>query len=110
MARMLAPKLSVVLDDDTEYTIQTDNRDMVRFDLTRARQSWPSMQDAPMLWATVLAWSCLSREGKLPGRNVADELDRIVGVEILDENGDPVGFDDPAVVDALSVDPTPTAT
>lgn len=106
MARMIAPKLAVTLDDSKEYTIQTDNRDMVRFDLTRARQNWPTMGDAPMLWATVLAWSCLSREGVLPGRDVAQELDKIIGVDILDDEGNPVALDDPAVVDALSVDPT----
>ena len=104
MAKALAPKLAVTLDDGQEYTIQTDNRDLVRFDITRGRMKWPPMNHAPMLWVTFLAWSCLHREGKL-GANVEKELDRILGVDILDEDGNPVDLDDPDVVDAMSVDP-----
>lgn len=108
MARMVSPRLLVTLDDGNEYDIQTDNRDMVRFDLLKGRKQWPSMQDAPLLWITVLAWSCLHREGKLPG-DVEKALDQIVAVEALDEDGNPVDLDDPAVAEAVSVDPTRTA-
>ena len=106
MARMVAPKMAVVLDDDTEYTIQTDNRDLVRFDLIRGRHKWPTLQDAPKLWATVIAWSCLAREGKLPGQNVEAELDRILAVDLLDEDGNPVDINSPAAAEAVAVDPS----
>lgn len=106
MARILAPRLAVILDDDVEYTIQTDNRDMVRFDLIRGRNRWPGTDEAPMLWLTVLAWSCLSREGKLPGKSADSEIDRIISVTPVDENGDPIDLTDPAAGEALTVDPT----
>lgn len=109
MAKMTAPKILVVLDNDNEYTVQTDNRDMVRFDLMRGRKQWPTMQEAPMLWLTFLAWSALSREKELPGADVDKELDRILSVDVVDDEGNVVDLDDPDVADAVSVDPTQTA-
>ena len=106
MAQMVAPRLRVLLDDDTEYEIQTDNRDLIRFDLTRGRKQWPTMQDAPMLWTSFLAWSCLAREGKLPGVDVEKELDRMISVEVVDENGQAVDVADPAVAEAITVRPS----
>lgn len=108
MARMVSPRLLVTLDDGNEYDIQTDNRDMVRFDLLKGRKQWPSMQEAPMLWVTVLAWSCLARESKLP-EDVEKGIDRIIAVEALDEDGNVVDLDDPAIAEAVSVDPTKRA-
>ena len=108
MARMVSPRLLVTLDDGNEYDIQTDNRDMVRFDLLKGRKQWPSMQEAPMLWVTVLAWSCLARESKLP-EDVEKGIDRILAVEALDEDGNVVDLDDPAITEAVSVDPTKRA-
>lgn len=110
MARMVSPRLLVTLDDGIEYDIQTDNRDMVRFDLLKGRKQWPSMQEAPMLWVTVLAWSCLAREGKIPQDvGVEKGIDRIIAVEALDEDGNVVDLDDPAIAEAVSVDPTKMA-
>lgn len=108
MARMVSPRLLVTLDDGNEYDIQTDNRDMVRFDLLKGRKQWPSMQEAPMLWVTVLAWSCLARENKLT-EDVEKGIDRIIAVEALDEDGNVVDLDDPAIAEAVSVDPTKRA-
>ena len=108
MARMVSPRLLVTLDDGNEYDIQTDNRDMVRFDLLKGRKQWPSMQEAPMLWVTVLAWSCLARENKL-AEDVEKGIDKIIAVEALDEDGNVVDLDDPAIAEAVSVDPTKRA-
>lgn len=108
MARMVSPRLLVTLDDGNEYDIQTDNRDMVSFDLNKGRKGWPSMQDAPMLWVTVLAWSCLARENKLTD-NVEKGINQIIAVEALDEDGNVVDLDDPAIAEAVSVDPTKRA-
>ena len=108
MARMVSPRLLVTLDDGNEYDIQTDNRDMVRFDLLKGRKQWPSMQEAPMLWVTVLAWSCMARENKL-AEDVEKGIDRIIAVEALDEDGNVVDLDDPAIAEAVSVDPTKRA-
>ncbi len=69
--RIASPRLAVVLEkpDRTlvEIITQTDNRDAVRWDMTRGRKNWPSMQDAPLLWMTFLAWSALARSGDFTG-------------------------------------------
>lgn len=110
MARMVSPRLLVTLDDGNEYDIQTDNRDMVQFDLKRGRYGWPSMQEAPMLWVTVLAWSCMTREGKISKDDSVEKgINRIIAVEALDEDGNVVDLDDPAIAEAVSVDPTKRA-
>lgn len=63
--QLKTPIIDVVLDqgDGTylEAAVQTDNRDMVRWDLTRGRRQWPQAQDAPFLWGTFLAWAALTR-------------------------------------------------
>ena len=68
MTKFLTPKLRVQLespgtDELTEYIVQTDNRDMVAFDLTRSRKGWPSMDEANMFWMTFLAHHALSKRG-----------------------------------------------
>lgn len=85
MHEMITPRIRITLDDGMEHDVQTDNRDAVRFDMLRARMGWPSMSDAPVLWATVMAWSALARAGKMPTTCVADQLDRIVSVEPLED-------------------------
>lgn len=67
---MGAPQLStlrlyVVMDDGAEFTVQTRNPDMIRWDRTRAAKHWPPFQDAPFLGMTFLAWSALTREQAL---------------------------------------------
>jgi hypothetical protein len=66
--------IDVVLEDDTEHVVRIDNRDYVRFDLTRTRQKWPSGSDAPFLFQTFLAWSAMKRAGltRLPWEQFQD--------------------------------------
>lgn len=59
---LTAPKLEVVLEDGTQHTVQTDNRDLLAWDRTRAKHKWPSPQEAPFVWMTFLAWHALKRE------------------------------------------------
>lgn len=63
------PKFDVILDngDGTylEAVVQTDNRDSVRWDLTRVNRKWPQVNDAPFLWGTFMVWSALSRAGDI---------------------------------------------
>lgn len=78
------PVLAVILDqpDADPITVATDNRDMVRWDLTRGPRKWPTQTEAPMLWLTFLAWAALKRTGQ-----TADEFDvfndRCLGAEIV---------------------------
>jgi len=61
------PKILIVYKDGREATVQTENPDMVFFDLERARRKWPTFQDAPMLWVNYLAYSKLKRTGEIAG-------------------------------------------
>lgn len=82
MARLVTPRLAVTVlengSDEVEYTVQTDNRDAVRFDMIRARKGYPAMDEAPILWMSVLAWSALNREGK-----VGNDVERAIGEDFL---------------------------
>lgn len=112
MAQLAFPRVRVRIerpgsDDIVEVIVQTDNRDAVRFDLLRARKSFPGMSDAPLLWATVLAWSAVMRSDRsLLPEDVEKALDVIVEVQPVDEDGDPVEMGDPAAL--VPVDPTQT--
>lgn len=105
MAKMLSPRLRVLLGDK-EYDLQTDNRDMVRFDLMRAKKQWPTVTDAPLLWMTFLAWHALVRSSVLPGVSVDKEMDEIIQVSMIDEDGNLI---DGSEVDGASVDPSTAA-
>lgn len=72
-----------------DYDVQTDNRDLVRFDLIRERKGWPRSTEAPMLWMTVLAWHALKRSGVEVGEPEAF-LDACVQLEPLGDDGAPV--------------------
>lgn len=67
---MGAPQLTtlhlyVVMDDGAEFTVQTRNPDMIRWDRTRSAKKWPAFQDAPFLGMTFIAWAALTREAQL---------------------------------------------
>lgn len=102
------PRLRVQLEnaDGTvaEYDVQTDNRDAVRFDLTRVRLGWPDGQSAPVLWMTFQAWSALKRSGIDVGK-VDAFMDRCLSVQPLNDDGEDLaeGEEHP------SVDPSQTA-
>lgn len=59
-------------DAPKELTIQTDNRDQVRWELARAREGWPAQTEAPALFTAYVAWSALARGGDLQGMKFAD--------------------------------------
>lgn len=89
--KLISPQVIVQLeqpgsDDLIEYTVQTDNRDVVQFDVLRARKSWPAAKDAPALWLTVLAWHALKRTGA-----ITDDADAFIGrcVQVQPVNEDP---------------------
>lgn len=62
MSQLVRQKIAVHLDGrDEPLEIITDNRDLVRWDVTRAKHKWPNMDEAPMLWATFVSWSAAKR-------------------------------------------------
>lgn len=103
--RIASPRCAVVLQDGeqlVEVITQTDNRDAVRWDMTRGRKNWPTGADAPMLWITFLAWSALNRSGDFTG-DFAAFNDVALSITAVDVNGEPVTGVDP---EALAVGPT----
>lgn len=66
--KLTTPRVRVIREGCEELEVQTDNRDLVRFDMTRPRQrpAWPGPEDAPMLWLTFLAWSAARRQSLVP--------------------------------------------
>ena len=94
-------------NDTIEYTIQADNRDMVRFDLIRSRKQWPASSDAPMLWATVIAYFALLRSGSIADETVEQFIDRAVSVTSVKEDGTAVTVEDALAGDVgADVDPS----
>lgn len=63
--RLDTPHVLVTMADGREFDVKTENPDMVFFDLERARRKWPSLQEAPFLWLSYLAYSKLKRTGQL---------------------------------------------
>lgn len=67
--QLKSPVFDIVLaqPDGTflEAAVQTDNRDAVRWDMTRTRRQWPAIGDAPFLWGTFMAWAAMTREGDI---------------------------------------------
>ena len=103
--RIASPRVAVVLqqgDDLVEIITQTDNRDAVRWDMTRGRKNWPNGTDAPILWITFLAWSALSRSGDFEG-DFAKFNEVTLSIRAVDVNGEPIEGIDP---DDLAVGPT----
>jgi hypothetical protein len=88
--------------DGREYDVQTENPDMVMFDLERAKRKWPSFQDAPFLWLNYLAYSKLKRSGETVGQFDAWIL-TTRSVDNIDADGEP--SDD--VVTAFPTQPGP---
>lgn len=107
MTSLTTPKIRIRLetpgtDELTEYLVQTDNRDMVAFDLTRSRKGWPSIEDANMLWINFLAHHALAKRGGVP-ISFDDFLARAVSVDPVDEDGNDIDPENPA--DGVSADP-----
>ena len=67
------PRVLVVYADDAavpgadhDVEVQTDNRDLIEWDFTRAKQRppWPPFNEAMFLWLSFIAWHALTRTGK----------------------------------------------
>ena len=89
--KLSSPHLRVVLGDDSILTVQCTNADLVRFDMTRARQKWPPAQDAPMLWLTFIAWAALKRTAGIADsvtwEAFSESTQQITNLDDDDENG-----------------------
>lgn len=63
--RMIAPHLTVLMDDGAIHAVQANNFDMLLYERTARRKGWPAPQEAQIEWMTYLAWHALGREGQI---------------------------------------------
>lgn len=106
------PRYRVVysLDGDpanyAEVEVQAIQADTIRYDMMRARHGWPGIQDAPILWSTVVAWAALIRTGVQLSRKFDEAIEQIIAVETLTVDGSPVD-EDTTEDDLPGAHPTP---
>ena len=70
----------MTLDDGTVYDVAIDNRDYVRYDMTRTKAGWPPGPDAPFIFQSFTAAAALVRQGDVEG-DPTKLLERIVTVD-----------------------------
>ncbi len=108
-----SPIVTVVVQDGAEQkqiTVQTDNRNQVKYDLLRATRGWPSQSEAPSLWLTILAWHALALAGHLhPNEQFETFQDRCYEVYLSDEEGTRLTSDQIKERAGLTVGPTQPA-
>ena len=65
--KLSSPRVLIIRDGQPDLELQTNNADMIRWDLTRPKQRppWPDFQAAPILWMTFLAWAAARRTGAI---------------------------------------------
>jgi len=72
--RMIAPHLTVLMDDGAIYHVQANNFDMLLYERTARRKNWPGPQEAQIEWMTYLAWHALQREAQIPKEVTYDDF------------------------------------
>lgn len=102
--KLTTPRLRVTLGDDSRVEVQTSNADLVRWDMTRGKQRWPSdPREAPFLWLTFLAWAALKRTHTIPQDTTWEAFSESTQeIENLDDSGEPAE-------EAVEQDPTQQA-
>jgi hypothetical protein len=63
MTKMKRMEIDVELDTGEEHRVRVSNVSLVAFDRTRIKRGWPSADDAPMAWATFVAWHQMNAQG-----------------------------------------------
>jgi len=113
MAQLSAPKVVVLMetagsDELTEYTVQTDNRDAIQWDVTRPRRSWPVFNEAPMLYMTFLAWHAMHRTGATKA-SLDEFMKDAVEVKVLTVDGKAVAPAEAVEADVMANPTQPAA-
>lgn len=88
------PRIDVRMMDGGEWTCQSLNPDILKYERTAAKHKWPAYNASPMSAMTFLAWSAGQREGHIPKSMTWEEFSDELCAEV-------------ASADAVPVDPTP---
>jgi hypothetical protein len=90
------PRVAVRLADGAEWTAQSLNPDLLRYERAAAKHKWPTPSASPVWWMTFLAWSAGQREGHILKSVTWEEFSEDLCVEV--RNPDAAG--------AVAVPPT----
>lgn len=110
MAKLPTPIVVVLLEapgteELTEYTVQTDNRDWVAWDLTRSRKNWPTTEEAPMVWLNFMAHHALCKRSNIIDMTFEEfSGQRAVKCFPVDSEGQEITVEE-AAAGAVSADP-----
>ena len=88
--RLVAPRILVIRDGHEPLEVQADNRDLVRWDMTRVRQRppWPAFNEAPFKWLTFLAWSACTRQELIPAGTTYEAWEgEVLSVRDMSQDG-----------------------
>src|SRR5262245_31808283 len=85
--KLSSPRIRILRESSEEpIEVQTDNRDLVLWDMTRSRHKWPKFDEAPFVWLTFLAWPAARRTGQINGETTYEVWSKdVVSVESLDD-------------------------
>ena len=107
---LASPRIRVTLEqpgseDYLQLDVQTDNRDLVRWDANRGKYRWPTGQEAPMLWLKFLAWAALVRSDQPVPHEFEAFNNLCVAIQAIDRDGNPVH---PGTPESAMVTDSPT--
>jgi hypothetical protein len=90
--RLRSPRVRVVREGHDELEVQADNRDLVLWDLTRAKHKWPKFDEAPFVWLTFISWAAARRQGAIPADVTYERWrDEVLEVTTADDEEDDLG-------------------
>jgi hypothetical protein len=78
-------RLRVELNDGTEHEITIGNPSMVAYDRTRLKRGWPGADEAPIVWATFLAWHHMKAMKLIDCTHQQFEESVCQGIEFVDK-------------------------
>jgi len=81
-------RIRVTLEDETNFEVRITNRELLAWDMTRAKRQWPPFSEAIFLAMTFTSWKAATRE-KLTALTWDAWSDAVVNIEdVTDEDTD----------------------
>lgn len=104
-------KLTVELVDGTVHDIVVGNASLCSWDRAHASYGWPSMQEAPFLWMSYIAWHHMKAAKLIPSDTKYDVFESELCIAIGDTDAEAKAEAEAAGKpwEAEAVDPTATS-
>jgi hypothetical protein len=94
--KLTSPRVRVLRDGQEPIELQTDNRDLVLWDMTRVKHRWPKFDEAAFLWLTFISWAAARRTGVVNGATTFEQWKAdVVEVSSVDAEDDELGTPSP---------------